>query len=69
MEKISIVTDYIKLDSFLKIAAALSGGEAKQAVNDGLVRVNGEICSMRGKKLRAGDKVSFSGEEYSVENV
>lgn len=67
MEKITINTEYIKLDSFLKLAVLVgSGGEAKNVINDGLVEVNGEVCTMRGKKLRAGDKVSFAGNELEV---
>ncbi len=67
MEKITIETEYIKLDSFLKLAVLVgSGGEAKSVINDGMVKVNGEVCTMRGKKLRAGDKVSFAGNELEV---
>lgn len=67
MEKITINTEYIKLDSFLKLAVLVgSGGEAKQVINDGMVEVNGEVCTMRGKKLRAGDRVSFAGNELEV---
>ncbi len=67
MEKITINTEYIKLDSFLKLAVLVgSGGEAKNVINDGLVEVNGEVCTMRGRKLRAGDKVSFAGNELEV---
>ena len=67
-ETVRIETDYIKLDSFLKFAALVgSGGEAKAAVADGLVAVNGEICTMRGKKLWPGDRVSFCGTELVVE--
>lgn len=67
MEKITIDTDFIKLDSLLKFAAAVgTGGEAKQAVNEGLVQVNGEVCTMRGKKLRPGDKVEFQNMEFEI---
>ena len=67
-ETVRIETDYIKLDSFLKFAALVgSGGEAKAAVADGLVAVNGEICTMRGKKLWPGDRGSFCGTELGVE--
>lgn len=67
MEKIDISTDFIKLDSLLKLAGAVgSGGEGKAAIAEGLVRVNGEICTMRGKKLRPGDMVSFGGREYEI---
>lgn len=67
MEKISIYTEYIKLDALLKFASAVgTGGEAKQAVADGLVRVNGEICTQRGRKLRGGDRVDFGGLSFLV---
>lgn len=67
MEKITINTEYIKLDSFLKLAVLVgSGGEAKQVINEGMVEVNGEVCTMRGKKLRAGDRVLFAGNELEV---
>ena len=67
---INIETEFIKLDSFLKLAGACgTGGEAKMAIADGLVRVNGEPCLMRGKKLRAGDEVAFDGALYRVEGA
>ena len=67
MEKISITTEYIKLDSFLKLAALTgTGGEAKYVIAEGLVSVNGEVCTMRGKKLHPGDNVSFAGNELEV---
>ena len=67
MTKISIQTDFIKLDSFLKFSGAASdGGDAKSMIADGLVTVNGEVCLMRGKKLRDGDVVSVDGTEYEV---
>lgn len=67
MEKISITTEYIKLDSFLKLAALTgTGGEAKYVIAEGLVSINGEVCTMRGKKLHPGDKVSFAGNELEV---
>ena len=62
-----IYTEYIKLESFLKLANAVdSGGVAKNVIQDGLVRVNGEVCTMRGKKLRPGDKAEFDGVCYRV---
>lgn len=68
MEKIKISTDFIKLESLLKYASlCMSGGEAKNIINDGQVKVNGEVCTMRGKKLRAGDTVSFDGKDLTVE--
>ena len=67
MEKIAITTEYIKLDALLKYAAAVgTGGEAKQVIADGLVGVNGETCTMRGKKLYPGDKVEFMGLAFEV---
>ena len=54
MEKIQIDTEFIKLDSLLKFAALVgTGGEAKYVISEGLVEVNGETCTQRGKKIRA----------------
>ena len=67
MEKITIETEYIKLDSLLKFASVVgTGGEAKYVISEGMVTVNGEVCTMRGKKLRPGDKVSFQGLDFEV---
>ena len=67
MEKITIETEYIKLDSLLKFAAVVgTGGEAKYVISEGMVSVNGEVCTMRGKKLRPGDKVSCQGLDFEV---
>lgn len=53
-----ITTEFIKLEAFLKFAGAVStGGEAKNIIQDSLVQVNGEVCTMRGKKLHPGDEV------------
>lgn len=69
MEKIIIETEYIKLDALLKFAAAVgTGGEAKYVIAEGMVNVNGEACTMRGKKLRAGDVVEFQGMEFEIAN-
>ena len=69
METISITGDFIKLDALMKFSAlAESGGEAKQLIADGLVKVNGEVCLMRGKKLFPGDTVSFDGQTVKVVN-
>ncbi len=60
VEKIEISTDFIKLDSFLKFAGvAETGGMGKELIAEGKVKVNGEICYMRGKKLRKGDKAEL----------
>ena len=66
-EEIPIHTEFIKLDSFLKFCNAVeSGAEGKAVVQNGEVRVNGEVCTMRGKKLRPGDVVSFDGQNWQV---
>lgn len=67
MNKIKIETEIIKLDAFMKYAAiASSGSEAKFYIQDGMVKVNNEICTQRGKKLRVGDVVNFEGEDYEI---
>ena len=67
MKKIEITTEFIKLDQLLKFAGlVMTGGEAKEVVVGGYVSVNGEVCTMRGKKIRPGDVVSFDGEELEV---
>lgn len=61
-ETIAIDTDYIKLDSFLKLAnLVMSGGEAKIVIQEGQVKVNGEVESRRGRKLYPGDTITVSG--------
>lgn len=65
--EIAITTEFIKLDSLLKFAgAAETGGEAKEAVQNGEVLYNGEVCTMRGKKVRPGDKITYAGVEITV---
>lgn len=65
--EIEITTEFIKLDALLKFAALVgTGGEAKFVIAEGLVKVNGEKCTMRGKKLRAGDTVKFNGETVTI---
>lgn len=67
METVTIQTEFIKLDSFLKFCGAIStGGEAKIAIAEGEVQVNGEVCTMRGKKLQPGDTVTLDGESWQV---
>lgn len=67
-EMIKITTEFIKLDALLKFASMVgSGGEAKMLIQDGQVLVNGEVCTMRGKKIRPGDTVSIAdGDEVKV---
>ena len=66
-EKVMITTPFIKLDSFLKLSGAVStGGEAKGIILEGNVKVNDEVCLMRGKKLVAGDQVIVYSVCYEV---
>ena len=63
-----IDTDFIRLDAFLKMCDAVqSGGHAKIVIQDGEVKVNGEVCTQRGKKLRKGDSAEFERTVYKVE--
>ena len=64
---VAIGTEFIKLDAMLKYANAVeSGGMAKTVIQEGEVKVNGEVCTMRGKKLYPGDKVDFMGTTYLI---
>ncbi len=67
MEKITITTEFIKLQDLLKFASAVStGGEAKIRIQEGEVTVNGEVCTQRGRKIRPGDTVEMDGRRYTV---
>ena len=67
MESVTIQTEYIRLDAFLKFAGvAGTGGEAKLHITQGRVLVNGAPCLQRGKKLRPGDTVELDGRRYAV---
>lgn len=67
MNKIKINTEVIKLDAFLKWAAiASSGAEAKLYIQDGLVTVNDEVCTQRGKKLKVGDIIGFEDSQFEI---
>ena len=67
MEKIRITTEFIKLDALLKFAGLCeTGGEAKELIQGGAVKVNGEVCTMRGKKCRAGDTVELDGQTVQI---
>lgn len=64
-EIVRIRTEFIKLDSLLKFAGLCdTGGFAKELVQQGQVKVNGEVCTMRGKKIRSGDTVSV--DKYTI---
>ncbi len=67
MEKIRIHTEFIKLDALLKFAGLCeTGGEAKELIQGGAVKVNGEVCTMRGKKCRSGDTVELDGRTVQI---
>ena len=67
MENIIITTEFIKLQDLLKFANMVStGGEAKIIIQEGEVKVNGEVCTMRGKKIRPGDVVELGGQLLTV---
>lgn len=62
-ETVKIRTEFIKLQDLLKFAGAVeTGGDAKLIIQEGRVSVNGEVCTMRGKKMRPGDRASIDGE-------
>lgn len=67
MRDIWITTEFIKLQDLLKFAGLVeTGGEAKERIQAGEARVNGEVCPQRGRKIRPGDQVLFAGETLSV---
>ena len=64
---LKIHTEFIKLDAALKYANAVeSGGMAKSVIQEGDVTVNGEVCTMRGKKLYPGDRFEYEGQNYLI---
>ena len=67
-KKISVREDFIRLDSAMKLAGLVStGGHAKTVIQNGEVKVNGEVCLLRGKKLKSGDKAEFDGNGFMIE--
>lgn len=65
---VKIHTEYIKLQDAMKYANIVyTGGEAKTLIFEGQVKVNGEVCTQRGKKLYPGDRFSFMGGNYEIE--
>lgn len=67
-KRLSIREDFIRLDSAMKLAGFVStGGHAKTVIQNGEVKVNGEICLARGKKLVRGDRAEFGGNGFIIE--
>lgn len=66
-KQVQITTDFIRLDAALKLADAVqTGGHAKIVITEGEIKVNGEICTQRGRKLRKGDNFSFENTVYEI---
>ena len=69
-KKITIKEDFIRLDSAMKLAdMVVTGGHAKMVIQDGLVKVNGEVCLQRGKKLHLGETAEFDGNKLVIKNA
>lgn len=67
--QVNISTEFIKLESAMKLMNIVpSGGSAKLGIQEGYVTVNGEVCTMRGKKLYDGDRFSYEGDEFVIVN-
>ena len=67
METAEIRTEFIKLESLLKFAGLTgTGGEAKYVISEGMVKVNGEVCTVKGKKIYPGDRIEFAGTVLNV---
>ena len=67
MEEIKIESEYIKLDQFLKLCGLVqTGGQAKMMIGDGLVKVNGEVSTQRGKKIRINDKIEVDEDHLFI---
>ena len=65
--EVKITTEFIKLDQLLKfLGAAAIGSEAKEIIASGGVKVNGEVCTMRGKKIRPGDTINIYNKDITV---
>ncbi len=70
IETIEINEEFIRLDNLLKFAGiAPTGGQAKFIIQNGEIKVNGEICTMRGKKMRPGDKAQYRQRVIEVASV
>lgn len=67
MERITINEEYIRLDNLMKFSGLCdTGGRAKYLIQNGEVKLNGEVCTMRGKKIRIGDRVEYQGRTVEV---
>jgi ribosome-associated protein len=65
MEKVYFHTEFVKLQQLMKLADVVGqGSDAKMLIQEGYVKLNGEVCTMRGKKVYDGDIMEFEGEQY-----
>jgi ribosome-associated protein len=65
MEKVYFHTEFVKLQQLMKLADVVGqGSDAKMLIQEGYVKLNGEVCTMRGKKVYDGDVMEFEGEQY-----
>lgn len=70
IKAVEINTEFIRLDAFLKLCDLVqSGGHAKAVIQGGEVKLNGEICVLRGKKLHNGDRIEFNKKHYEVKSA
>lgn len=66
-KSLTIHTEFIKLEAAMKLSGIMeSGGQAKEVIQEGCVKVNGEVCTMRGKKLYPGDTFTFQGHRFLI---
>lgn len=65
--EVKITTNDIRLDAALKLSSAVgTGGQAKMVIQDNMVKVNGEVCTLRGKKLFENDEFTFDKKTYRI---
>ena len=70
MQKVCFYTEFVKLQQFMKLADLVGqGSDAKLFIRDGQVKLNGEVCTMRGKKIYDGDVINFEGKDYLAQRV
>ena len=67
LREVAITTEFIKLEALLKFEGLCgTGGEAKEVIQDGQVKVHGQVCTMRGRKLRSGDEAEMDGVRLKI---
>ena len=67
LREVAITTEFIKLEALLNFEGLCgTGGEANEVIQDGQVKVNGQVCTMRGRKLRSGDEAEMDGVRLKI---